>query len=78
MNWSQPICRPCWDDRNPGREPYTINQEYGPVEPERCCYCNALLGERQIYIRVDPRTVPFPTEEIEERERLYHDGTDRG
>lgn len=55
MSWTQPVCMDCWRAENPGRDPVLMVT----VEPERCCKCGAdsLAG---IYIRIDPKTVPFP------------------
>jgi len=58
VNWTQPICVGCFRMRNPGREPVRCID----AEDERCCHC----GNRTyygIYIRVDPRTVPYPAED---------------
>lgn len=57
MNWNQPICAVCYSNRYPGRNPVRITD----AEAEQCCQC----GEETragIYYRVDPRTVPHPTE----------------
>lgn len=56
MNWTQPICVPCFAKRNPhGKQPYRVIE----ADPERCCDCGQ-PHQSGIYIRVDPRTVPFP------------------
>lgn len=57
-SWTQPICRECWNERNPDRQAVSVAIIH-LSEPEFCCYC----GERAvngIYVRVDPSTVPFP------------------
>lgn len=55
-SWTQPICEACWRDREPGREPMTLQQP----EVEECCLCGSETASG-IYIRVDPATVSFPT-----------------
>lgn len=58
MNWNQPICLGCWWVRNPERKPYCLIDP----EQERCCDCGRSTTEG-IYIRIDPATVRFPSEE---------------
>ena len=60
MNWTQPVCDPCYATKEPEREPFRMKEP----ELERCCFCGkqTLSG---IYYRVDPRTVPYPTAEKE-------------
>lgn len=63
MNWTQPMCGLCWEALNPdGRAPVRITKEHRRTE--RCCLCglDTLSG---IYVRRDPRTVPFPAENDE-------------
>lgn len=60
MNWTQPQCQPCWDERNPDREPVKIRDEL--ATPEICAWCGETT-RAGIYVRVDPRTVPFPSED---------------
>lgn len=55
MNWTQPCCPHCWADRNPDREPVTVNER----EVEQCCICGSSTASG-IYVRVDPRTVAYP------------------
>jgi len=58
MSWTHPICEACWSERNPNREPVTVNN--GNIET--CCYC----GEHTksgIYIREDPVNVKFSAAE---------------
>lgn len=57
MNWTQPICQKCWDTRFAPREPVRLRFP----EMQKCCYCGeGCTGD--IWIRVDPRTVPYPTD----------------
>jgi hypothetical protein len=58
MSWTQPICVPCWYKENPGRTPTQLIVR----EDERCCKCGETT-RGGIYIRIDPTTVPYPTEE---------------
>lgn len=58
MNWTQPICQNCWISRNPERDPVRVVVG----DPENCCDCGKGTNDG-IYIRIDPRTVKFPTEE---------------
>lgn len=47
--WTHPICRDCYEDEAPGREPYRM------VEPELkvCCWCGQDTREG-IFYREDP------------------------
>lgn len=59
MSWTQPVCSADWFKRNPNRgEPHRIVPEY--AEEETCCYCGQLTTSG-IYVRVDPATVPHPS-----------------
>ena len=60
-SWTQPICRACWNERNPDRQGTNAATLLLSV-PELCCYCgeHATTG---IYVRVDPMSVPFPQAE---------------
>jgi len=55
MSFTQPICRPCWDQREPGADPVRI-----PDAPrETCAFCGK-PSSAGIYTRVDPSSVPYP------------------
>lgn len=59
MNWTQPVCIPCWNRDHPDRQ----TQGRGDIgDLEHCCLCG---GETRsgLYVRLDPATVPFPSEE---------------
>lgn len=56
VSFTQPICRTCWEQRNVGRDPIRVREPPG----EKCCYCGAETFEG-IYVRVDPRQVPYPS-----------------
>lgn len=58
MNWTHPICSPCYDKRYPEREPVAVNGETAILE--QCCDCGNLTREG-IYFRADPRTLAHPT-----------------
>jgi len=53
--FTHPICRTCWDQRQPGREPVALIGDYR--HEEACCYCDVktLAG---IYVRDDPTLAP--------------------
>lgn len=55
MNWTQPICDICWVGLNPERHPIRVTEP----EVETCAFCGNQTYV-DIYIRVDPRTVPYP------------------
>lgn len=52
MTWTQPVCDNKFKELYPGREPVRV---IGDKEP--CCYCGTLTN---IYVRINPATVPFP------------------
>ena len=56
MTWTQPICSPCWEARNPGREPIRLKNL---LEQETCCWCGNPTQDG-IFVRVDPKTVNHP------------------
>jgi len=45
----------CWDRETPDREPHVVLDE----EWMKCCLCGQSTLDG-IYIRVDPKQVPFP------------------
>lgn len=47
--WTHPMCRACWDTKNPGREAVLVIGEAGDV----CCWCGDET-DAGIYIRADP------------------------
>lgn len=58
MNWTQPICDECWEKESPDREP----ARFRDAKREICCLCGE-EHESGIYVRKDPKTVPFPRED---------------
>jgi len=57
VSWTQAICNNCWSEWYE-YEPFRTREP----EVEICCYCGqeTLSG---IYVRIDPKTVPFPRKE---------------
>jgi hypothetical protein len=58
--WTQPVCIDCFKQWNRGRKPVQIKADMRRTET--CCYCGK-VNEDGVYIRVDPNSVKFPTEE---------------
>lgn len=61
VTWTQAICAACWEVREPGRVPVRVR---GQAYAERCCDCGKATPDG-IFMRIDPKTVRFPTEEDE-------------
>jgi len=57
MNWNQPSCDVCWEDREGRRTPVRKKDR----ERETCAWCGSVTYSG-IYVRVDPRTVKYPKE----------------
>lgn len=57
MTWTQPICMPCWL-RTHSRHPVRVTGDHSRV----CCRCGAATTAG-IYIRIDPASVPYPSED---------------
>jgi len=57
-SWTQPCCAWCFEERNPGRQPTVLKDEYR--EREICVHCGKPTGEG-IYVRTDPKTAAHPT-----------------
>lgn len=58
--WTHAMCEACWEEGNPGREPWRAVE--GPRE--KCCFC----GEETrsgIYVRGDPSELPCKGEHEE-------------
>jgi hypothetical protein len=53
--WEHPICRGCWNQQFPEREPFRIIQAH--AEPATCCWCRDVTREG-IGVRIDPAMVP--------------------
>lgn len=60
-SWNAAICVADWNMRNPDRlaEPKLGEQKFVGGEVNRCVYCGGGTTSG-IFVRVDPRTVPFP------------------
>lgn len=59
LTWSQAMCDRCWHDRTDGRRvPHRL------IDPdvEVCAWCGELTMSG-IYVRANPETVPYPSEE---------------
>jgi len=63
MSWTQPLCLACWESSRPGQIPCRVRDD----GEERCCTCGRPTTEG-IYVRLDPRTVPYPLVESDEKE----------
>jgi hypothetical protein len=60
MGWTQPVCYDRFKQMvaewgTPDREPVRLNLPES--EWEACCYCRTPTN---IYVRLDPKTVPYP------------------
>jgi hypothetical protein len=62
LSWRQAICERCWLRRRPGRKPVCV--PWRLAELETCSYCGSdtIVG---IYVRDNPKCVPFPRLETE-------------
>jgi hypothetical protein len=59
-SWTQPACETCFAGAVPGVTPMPLKNWMRGVEVCCMCGCSTTSG---IYMRVDPRQVPHPTEE---------------
>lgn len=57
MTWTQPICLACRSRDNRGIYRRDVN-----YYPKVCCSCGAVTSAG-IYIRIDPASVPYPSED---------------
>jgi hypothetical protein len=57
-DWTQAVCTSCWNERNPDKAHIDV---FGLTGAEMCCWCGNDTTSG-IYVRVDPATVPFPTQ----------------
>jgi hypothetical protein len=58
MTWTQPICEDCWVERSPGTPPVRVIFD----AEARCCFCGSETWSG-IYVRVNPASVPYPSED---------------
>jgi hypothetical protein len=59
MSWTQPCCDPCWVEMNPdGRRAVRIKG----AEEEQCAWCGGTT-DSGIYVREDPKAVPYPAQD---------------
>lgn len=49
--WTHSICVPCWNKREPGREPIRLHVEF--ISWETCCFCGESHASG-IHVREDP------------------------
>lgn len=79
MNWNQPVCEQCWitehaiyalDTRGVVGVKLPTVVRGNDVEVEQCCRCGSptIMG---VYVRIDPRTVPYPKEDTPEDESQH-------
>ena len=57
MSWTQPVCEERFRSIYPDREPVRMVLEREEMDP--CCFCKRPTN---IFIRLDPATVPYPME----------------
>ena len=71
LSWTQPQCEACWIEQNMThgddavfsiRRPTVLVQEHTHIE--FCAWCGkpTIMG---IYVRADPKTVPYPSKDDE-------------
>jgi hypothetical protein len=58
MSWTQPVCDNKFKELNPGRIPVRIKG----IPKDPCCFCKT---PTDIYVRIDPTTVPYPMKDEE-------------
>lgn len=56
--WTQPQCENCFRRDNPEKHPVRLLPHLR--ENERCVTCG-IWSQDGIYIRIDPRTAPYPS-----------------
>ena len=57
MNWTQPMCPTCWRQRHQERPPVSALDS----DVQTCAFCGKPTSAG-IFVRADPRTVPFPAQ----------------
>jgi hypothetical protein len=55
-SWTQPCCNGCYAVHEPGRKPTRLDR----AETEKCAICGTET-ESGIYIRIDPKSVSYPS-----------------
>lgn len=58
MTWTQPICLSCWGCLYPHLPRHQVRNDHSRI----CCRCGAATTAG-IYIRIDPASVPYPSED---------------
>lgn len=63
MTWTQPCCGCCWQAYSYGSFG-EVREAHKVIDPEteRCCFCGG-EAEQGIYVRADPRLIPYPKED---------------
>lgn len=61
MTWTQPVCLNKWRELYGNQMPHMLKLPKSEWDP--CCYCREPTN---IYVRLDPATVPYPRKEQEE------------
>jgi len=59
VNWNQIACVACWNANNPGREPFRAIGVAAIDGSDHCSWCGNPTNSG-IFVRADPRIVPFP------------------
>ena len=54
--WTHAVCRQCWSERNPGREPVRVSEAYLDEKAEPCCFCGR-PQQSGIFVRAAPDQV---------------------
>jgi len=67
--WRHVICRTCYAERQPGREPVALKPEF--CEDERCCFCGEPTREG-VYLRAPPEEPAFCEGRALYRDREQH------
>lgn len=55
---TQPICLPCWGCHYPDQVAWRVRND----APRTCCRCGTATSAGT-YIRIDPASVPYPSED---------------
>jgi hypothetical protein len=61
-SWNAPICWQDWELRHPDRDPVRARYAHAVT----CAYCGEQT-DSGIFVRADPRSVPFPPLEDDDR-----------
>jgi hypothetical protein len=67
-SWTQPVCVEDWHNMNGDRVPHRVIADVYPAV--RCCFCGKLTRSG-IFVREDPRYLPYPAREPIEVDNLF-------